>query len=526
MIAGIVIASLVLLVVGAGFYLESRADGIIKREFSHLTDGRYQIEAGRINISLWRRSITLNDIEIRPDLAHIPPADTAAFPKMLFNVSAKQLYVSGVLFKKHDGKIELEIRQLELSSPNIKVQEFPHHASSPKDTSAVARPMKIDIQQIILSNGSVEHTKIVKNDTIRNIVTGIELEIDKFFVDNDTLGNGQHLLGNNTHLTITKITRMPKDGSTRLEIDSIQIETEKQLLKFSKFALVPTYGKNEFAFKSWRHADWTTIAVYDVACSGVDYNHFLNRGVLKIDSISIANGEISSYKNRNVKRNEWVKTLFQQKIQRMPVKIDVGKVAIDNFNVQYEELALGGSEPGKITFNNLRGEITNLTNITPAESPYIKIEAAGMVNNSGHLSATIFLPVDSLTNRFEVVATLGQTNLPDMNTVTTPLANVMIDTGVADKMTVHIIGTTARARADMTFLYHDLQVTLLKEKNNIVKERRFLSSVINRLVIKNSNPGKSGIRNAHTETDRDPYRSPFNYVWHTIFDGMKETVGL
>lgn len=526
MIVGIVIASLALLVVGAGFYLQSRADNIIKREFALLTDGRYQLDAGRINVSLWRRSITLSDIEISPDPAHIPPADTSVFPKMLFNVSAEQLYVSGIHFKKHDGKIDVEIRKLELSSPTIKVREFPRLAPSPKDTAAVSRPMKIDIQRIILSNGSVEHTKIAKNDTIRNIITGVELEVDRFFIDSDTLGSGSHLLGNNTHLTITKITHLPKDGSTRLEVDSIYMETGKQFLKVARFALVPTYSKNEFAHKSWRHADWTSMALSNIECNGLDYDHFLDKSVLKIDSISIASGEISSYKNRNVKRDEWVKTLFQQKIQRLPVKIDIATVTIGNFDARYEELALGGNEPGKITFDNLSGEISNLTNITPAENPYIKIEAAGMLNNSGHLSATIFLPVDSLTNRFEVAATIGTTNLPDLNTMITPLANVMIDIGVADKMTVHIIGTTTRASTDMTFLYHDLQVTLLKEKNNVVKERRFLSNVVNRLVIKNDNPGRGGVRNAHTETSRDPYRSPFNFLWRTIFDGLKETVGL
>lgn len=527
MIVGIVIASLLILVVGAGLYLESRADIIIKREFSRLTDGRYRLEVGKINVSLFRRSITLNDLEIRPDSAHLPSADTSVFPKMLFRMSAKQLFVGGISFKKQDGKMDVEISKLQLNSPDIKVREFTHHlASSPKDTSRVAGSVKITINQLILSDGSVEHTKVEKHDTIRNILSGVELEIDKFFIDSNTLISERRLLGDNTHLTIKKITHMPKDETKRLELDSLHIETGRQLLKFSRFALVPTYGKDEFALRSWRHEDWTPLALYDVTCSGLDYYHLLNKGVVKIDSISIAKGEIRSLKNRNIQRNEWIKTLFQQKIQRLPVKIAVDKVMIGNFYAQYEELTLGKSEAGKITFSNLSGEISNLTNITPTQNPYIKIEAGGMVNNSGHLNATIFLPVDSLTNHFEVTATLGTTNIPDINTMIAPLANVMIQSGTVDKLTVHIVGNTTRTIADMTFLYHDLEVTLLKEKNNMVTEKKLLSEVVNQLVIKDSNPKKDKVRSTHTETVRDPYRSPFNYMWRTILDGVKETVGL
>lgn len=525
MIAGIVIASLLLLVVGAGFYLESHVDTIVKREFSRLTDGRYRIDAGKINVSLLRRSITLNDIEIMPDSAYIPPAGVSVSRKILFGVSAKQLFASGISFKKHYGKLDLGIRKLQLSSPDIKIRQFAHRpSSSAKDTSKVKKPVRINVRQIILSGGSVEHTRIAKNDTVRNTIIGIELEIDKFFIDSDTLNSSKRLLGDNASLTITKIIHTPKDKMTRLEIDSIHIETGKQLLKFSRFASIPMYGKNEFAFKSPRHADWTSAALYDVECSGLDYYRLLNKSILKIDNISIPRGEVSSYKNRQIKRNEWIKTLFEQKMQRLPLKVDVNKVMIGNFYAQYEELALKGIQPGKITFNNLRGKITNLTNITPAKTPYIRIDAGAMVNNSGHLQASIFLPVDSLNNRFEVAATLGQTNIPDMNTMITPLTNVVIDTGIADKLTVHIVGTATRAKADMTFLYHDLHVTLLKEKNDTLVKRRFLSDIINLFVVRDSNPKRNEVKSTQTETTRDPYRSPFNYLWRTIFDGLKKTV--
>lgn len=522
MIVGIVIISMALLVVGAGFYLESRAIGTIKSEFSRLTDGRYRIDAGKVNVSLWRRSVTLDDIEIRP--VRVSMTDASTLPKMVFGASVKQLFVTGIKFKKNDGKISIEIRKLALNSPKLKMREFPNHAPFPKDTATVSRPIKININQIILSNGSVVHARIAGNDTIRNNISGVELEIDKFFINSDTLA-GANFLGNNTRLTVKKITHLSKDKSTCLEIDSIDMETGKRSLKLSRFAIVPTYGKNEFARKSWRHEDWTRMTIRNIACSGVDYSYFLNKGVLKIETVSVDHGEISSYKNRNIIRDEWVKTLFQQKIQRLPVKMDVGKMIIGNFDAQYEELALGASESGKITFNKLKGKITNLTNIMPADTSYIKIEAAGTVNNSGHFSTVILLPVDSLTNRFEVTATLGTTNLPDLNTMMTPLANVVIDKGIADKLTVRIIGTTTRTTADMLFLYHDLKVTLLRDKNGVMEKQKFLSNIVNMLIIKDSNPGSKGIRTAHTETMRDPYRSPFNFLWRTIYDGLKETVG-
>lgn len=538
-IAGAVLGALTLLIAGAGMYLQSHADELIAREFSKLTKGRYRLDAGRIEVSLFNRSVTLNDIVISPDSAAVADGGTAAdsaaiadgkaaaeSPRMQWALQADRLFIAGVSYGKKDGKLNASARKLQLQRPRVSMTQLPHPAPE-ADSAAAFHPIRIDIGKIIISEGYVEHRRLDQNDTTRNVVENFELRTDGFLIDNTADPTGaQSLFGANTRLTVGKVSHMPKDQATRLELDSLYIETATGELRFSSFAQIPTYTKDEFARMSWRHKDWTRFAIGRTHFTGVDYARLLKTGAMHIDSISVADGGLSSYKNRNVRRTEWVKPLFHQMIQQLPLRFAVRTAHIARFDAQYEELALGETTPGIIRFNGIEAHLTNLTNI-PSDEPWIKLVAtAGMMNDAGHVSTTVFLPVDPLNQRWEIMAIVGPFDMRAFNPMVTPLAPVSIQNGIADRLDMHIVANDTKATIDLTFLYHDIKVAILKKEGGQLEERRFLSRLANSLVLLHSNPLHNQVRKGHAEYTRDPYKSAFNFIWKTVFQGVKNTMGL
>lgn len=524
-IAGIVIAALVILVVGAGLYLQSRADKIIQKEFARLTHNRYRLTSGKIDVSLFNRSVTLNNLNIAPNPDAPPVSDTLpAMPLSLVDFSARELFIAGIHFNKRNDATNIKIRRLRVQAPKVKVQQMRGGDKVPKSGVKVT-PVKIGIGRIIVSNGYAEYSQLNMGDTLRNVIEGFELQTEKFLIDT---GNGitASALGDNTRLLIAKITHMSKDQSMRMEIDSVALETAAQTLSIASLAMIPTYSKGEFGYKAWHHKDWSRGSFSGISCHSVDFARLLSGGELHIDSAYLSGGGFSSYKNRNIERTEWIKPMHYQLIQRIPVKFSVRTAAIGSFDAQYEELKAGGDKAGIITFNKIGGRIDGLTNIPTPGRAYSEWRLHAELMDAGTLTVTGFMPIDSLNDRFELIAVLGKTDPTVLNSMITPLANIAVSDGTINKMDLRIVGNSHRATIDMTFLYNDLKVTIFKEKDGRLKERSLLSGIANHIAIIDSNPLRKETRTAHQTNTRDPYRSPWNYLWRTVFAGAKETIGL
>ncbi len=521
MIIGIVVGALILLAVGAGLYIESRAGEIIGREFTRMTRDRYRLTTGSVDISLFNRSVTLADISITPHPE--APADSTVSPVRIVDFSARELSIAGIHFDKRDDATNIRIRKLTLQAPKIKVEQIAESLKkSPRADTVKISPLRIAIGRIFVSEGYVEHHGI---DTLRNVIEGFELQTGKLFID-----TGRDLdasaIGDDMRMIIRKIIHMPEDESTRMEIDSLAFGTAARTLGIGSLAIVPTYSKAEFGYKSWNHRDWGRMNFSGISFHGIDIDRLLTDRELHIDSAHLTSGDVSSYKDRNIERVEWIKPMHYQLIQRLPVKFSLRTLSIGNIDAQYEELKAGGDKAGSITFDDIGGRIDGLGNISGPGREYSEWRMHARMMNAVPLTVTGYMPVDSLNDRFELAVSLGRTDATAFNGMITPLANIAVRSGTIDKIDMHIVGNTRRATIDMTFLYNDLEVAVLKEKDGHLEERGLLSGLVNHMVLIGRHPRHNETRKVHETVDRDPRRSPFNYLWRTVFAAAKETIGL
>lgn len=517
-VAAIAITSLLVLAAAAGIYIKSEARRIIGDEFAKLTDGRYALSVSDVRVNLLRRSVTLTDLSITPrrDSAARVADSVSVRRTHILNFSASQLFAAGIRLK--DG---LEIKKLKLVSPRVKVRKLQPDLV-PLDTGARVRPVRIAIGQVIISDGYAEFGD---GDKVRNLIEGLELRTERLLFDSGG-GFRASTVGDGIKLTVRKIQRTNEDGSIRMEVDSVSVAVADRTIRIGSFALIPTYSKDQFGWKSWGHKDWQQARITGITCHGVDFGHFLADRELFIDSIHIDKGNYSSYKNRNIIRDEWVKPLYHQIIQRLPLRFAVRRSVIGSFDARYEELRAGGDTPGVITFDRIGGQIEWLSNIPFPDRTHSQWNLRAEVMGSGPLTVVGYMPIDSLNDRFEVAAVLGRMDMTQLNGMIRPLANVEIRGGTIDRLDCLITGDSHQAQVDMTFLYTDLDVLMLKERNGRIRKNLLISEIVNGIILIDSNPRQDRIRRSRQTTQRDPYRSPWNYLWRTVFGGVKETVGL
>ncbi|MCL2562249.1 MAG: hypothetical protein FWE10_08045 [Rikenellaceae bacterium] len=466
--------------------------GMIERAAMRAADGRYTVKIGRVSVGIFPLSATVRGISVMQnqmqDQGVAPAVARTSSISSALDISLGEIFIADVV-KTDDGAFT--VKELRLTRPRWR---------------KTGGEMQVRVGRIVYDN------------VLLSAVEGVD------FSTKD--GHVRVAIAGAHHLSPDESVRMEIAGLTA-ELDVAAVSGS---LNIGRFAVVPTYSKEDFGHKSWGHKDWTSFALNDIACFDIDYGE----KKLSIDSIHIGGGSLASYKNRNIVREEWVKPMPYESLGRIPVPFAVRRLVLGSIDLRYEELKMRGSTPGVITFDALGGEVRGLSNIPSGSHSEWRLRVRPM--NASEMIVTMLLPVDSL-GRFEIVALLGPTSADAFNPMIVPLANIAVTGGVIDKLDMRIVGDLREASVDMLMLYDSLAVAVLHESHDghdspivlgdHLVESELFTYIVNHMVITKANPMPGQMpRTAQATVERDPLRSPWNYLWQATFAGIKKTIGL
>jgi hypothetical protein len=318
------------------------------------------------------------------------------------------------------------------------------------------------------------------------------------------------------------------NGFYTLKIGDINLNKSNKSLDVNHIRLTSTYPKEEFAYRHPKHTDWFDVTVGNIHADGADISGYFKNNVLNIDGLYINDITLLNFKNRKIDVEHKVMPLVYEPLQKLPVKLNITDFDVKNFNVVYEELAPKGSVPGKISISDLNGKFSGFTNIESDSNRFIRLDADGKLMGTGYFTAVWEIPVAPSNDQFLLSAHLTNFDLRDMNDIITPLAPARVETGTLNDLIFGTIATSKKADVSMTFLYNDLKLNMLKNKNGEQVPNGFLSKLIN-WVVRDDNPknGKNEhIRESHISIERDPEHSTFNYFWQILRPPLIETIGV
>jgi len=520
-----VIVFIFIAVFGAELWLGHKIKRIIENEPAALVNGPYNGTVGRVGVSLLNRSVNIRDVNIKG--SHSDSSVDSSFLRSL-DMKCRNIIVEGIKFKKRNGTRIISVKNIRINSPEaiIALNNIDPHKKT-ENKSAGKRKFALEdfnSSDVEIKNGYITIERPDKAGHDKYTLDGLNLKITDLKID--SLSGSKPYFDGDARMTVKKITYMFQHDLMVLTVDNVSVNSKKGNFSVGAVNLDPQITKYDFAYKDPDHTDWTRVSSGKITGIGLDFNKLITENTLKVDSISVNNVEVESYKNRKIQVRNKVKPLFYQSLQRMDMRMDIPVIKVSNVDVAYEELAVDGEMPGRIRFNNINGTFYGLTNIVKEDGKdYFKLVASAKLEEKGQLDATFLFPVSASTNHFEVTGKLGYMPLPYVNGMVEPLAKARIDEGQINSFDFHISGTSSHSYVRMTLLYSDLDVTLLKEKKDgEIKERKFLSFIADTFIIKPSNPHRGDIRNVMAEAERDPYRSQFNYLWKSLMAGIKKTI--
>lgn len=550
--------------------IENRIEQALVREVDQRTAGLYHLQVERTTLGLIKRSVTLEKICLIADTTRLISQGESHF---ISQINIAQLTATKIDWQKNASDLMLSCDQFTLRDPiihifrNGKVTKMPDNQNTnpiheinpngirsetehtnntttssqqlinknPRSNSQTSTPSQIGLPRqtftpanervkivnLILTNGAIYEYETDGEKSNLHVTNGISFETGAIAIDLTSDTANTHLSRRNLTANIVGIQYTFQNKENQLRLDTLYINTTKRFIRTTGLQLIPQLPQSDYAELSQNHSDWTKIQTSTTIWSGIDFTAFMKERSIVIDTITIQHAEINSYKNRQIAQPQREKHLLNQTLRHLPIALDIRCIQFGPLDVVYQELTPEGVQPGKLTVTNLTGECLGLSNRPAQNQSFLTIRSTGKLMGLANLQTTINFSLQDTSEQFTVNGQLGSLAMNQLNTLTEPLANLSIQNGRIDTLIFNITGNKHSSAVDLKLLYNGLEIELIKDHDGQIRQRRLLSEAINDWILYSSNPQYGRTRIGTGSTDRDPYKSQFNYLWKSLWPGLK-----
>lgn len=553
--------------------IENRIEQALVREVDQRTAGLYHLQVERTTLGLIKRSVTLEKICLIADTTRLISQGESHF---ISQINIAQLTATKIDWQKNASDLMLSCDQFTLRDPiihifrNGKVTKMPDNQNTnpiheinpngirsetehtnntttssqqlinknPRSNSQTSTPSQIGLPRqtftpanervkivnLILTNGAIYEYETDGEKSNLHVTNGISFETGAIAIDLTSDTANTHLSRRNLTANIVGIQYTFQNKENQLRLDTLYINTTKRFIRTTGLQLIPQLPQSDYAELSQNHSDWTKIQTSTTIWSGIDFTAFMKERSIVINTITIQHAEINSYKNRQIAQPQREKQLLNQTLRHLPIALDIRCIQFGPLDVVYQELTPEGVQPGKVTVTNLTGECLGLSNRPAQNQSFLTIRSTGKLMGLANLQTTINFSLQDTSEQFTVNGQLGSLAMNQLNRLTEPLANLSIQNGRIDTLIFNITGNKHSSAVDLKLLYNGLEIELIKDHDGQIRQRRLLSEAINDWVVYSSNPQYGRTRIGTGTALRDPYKSQFNYLWKSLWPGLKSTL--
>jgi len=537
---------LVILTLGASWYISGKIKPLVQQQLGAIvkkaTNGLYDIYFDQVSVNPLTGNASLTKVRLVPDtLAYQKLVAQQKAPNNLYFVDLEKLSIK----KFHPLKIyfnkRLEIDLLLFDQPHItmvnKSFEFnenkpPRPEKSPYDyIKSVFEALHI--KTIDFKNASFKYVNkndsIVESDTVSNLtITLKDWLIDSTSAQDKT----RFYLLKDAYVYLNNYTYATPDSMYYIKASQFEFSASAKKLNIKEFALTPRYSEQDFAKINGYARDRYSLQLNNIDLYGINLTSYIKRGEVLADEMQVANGFLSVFNDNSYPKLVQNKTgrFPHQLLQKIKIPITLKKILLHQLDISYAEFDAKSKQRGRISFNNTSGVISNVTNQVKYKkaNPIIEANLVSYLMEQGKLNVNFKFNTVAPKADFTYQGQLEDMDGRQLNYITRPLAMVQVKSCLIRKLAFDIKANEDVATGRVKFVYNDLSLGLMKqhEGGQRLKRLGILSLLANAMIIYSDNPTADGkFTVAPIYYERKPTGSFFNFIWKTLFQGVKYSVG-
>ena len=542
----------IFLVIGIGLFFGAKylqrnwkplLEAQLKQAVINSTDSLYKIEYKSLEVNPINGNLNLVDFKLTPILEVYEKLKLInEAPDNLYELSVDELTIYKANAKESVSTKKLNIANIIIDHPQLKIinNRQPYNdvvdplkkKKNPYELiKDIFKELKINTIQLkdidfTFVNNSNEQKK---QTSLKNLnITINDLLIDSLASQD----KNRVYYTKNVEINIKNYQIATPDSLYYVKTSDLNFSTLKNELLLKNVKMEPRLGKAAFHKKAGYAKDRFDLDFENIKIKNVDFDLFLKQQILMAESLSIQKARVDVYNNNAYQRRRTDKTgkFPHQQLLKVALDMRIKQVNLNNVNISYAEFDAKSKRTGIIKFNNLRGTINNVTNnISSLKKNDVMIaNVKAEIFGKAPVSLNIKFYLRSELGAFDYSGTVGAFNGQILNEIVKPLGMAEIKSATINKVTFDVKANQNIATGTMQFYYSDLNVSILKrEENGNLKDQGFISGVANDFIIKSENPSKKGeFIEGRILYSRPYYASFFNYLWQSLFTGVKESVGV
>lgn len=529
------------------FYLKNNwkplLENQLKKAILNSTDSLYAISYKSIDVNPISGNLRLTHFKLTPNLKVYNKLKTfKKAPNNLFTLWVDKLIITNANAKKAIAEKKLSIQSIEFNHPQLTIINKRHSYNDTLFKVKVNKTLfqlikdifeEVQVGKILLNNIDFTHINANNHKNKKTRIKNLNVAITDILVDSLSHTDQKRLYYTKSiDVKLQGYQIATPDSLYFVKIKSLYFSSSKNILTVNQFKLQPRMGVNAFYRKVNYAKDYFDLSFNKLIFKDFDFDLFLNQQKFKAESFDINQANVLVYNNNSYpkKINDKTGRFPHQQLLKVPLDLNIAKVNLAKVNTSYTEYDAASKETGKITFNNTRGTIYNVTNnISFLKKNNVMVaKLKSNILNKASLNLTFQFFMKSKVGAFSYVGTIGAFDGRIANQIVRPLGMAEIKSLKVKKLTFNVKANQYKAKGKMHFTYTNLKVNVLKlDTNGKIKKMSFISKLANIFIIRTENPNNTGeFLVGNIAYLRPKTTSFFSFLWKSLFVGIKESVGV
>jgi len=531
----------------ASKYAGHKFKPLIKEQIKALvlstTDSLYHIEFSSLKINMLTANASLNDVRVVPDTqVYRRLIERKKAPNNIYYIELQKMRIRNFHLFRFLKTRKLNINELILDQPKVTMvnRQFAYNenkSAQPKESpynliSAYLKEFRIrTINFNDVSFKYINHNHVLPD---ADSVSNLNVTLKDYLIDSTSAQDKSRLyLLKDIVLKLKEYTFATPDSLYHVSLDQLDFSASSGKLNINSFNVIPRYDEMKFGTMPGAKNNRYHIRMSNISLDGIDLTAYILKQQLLAREMNVANGFIDVFSNAELSRRTEDRTgrFPQQLLQRAAKQISIDKINLNNVGIGYSVYHAESKQKGTITFENTFGTITNVTNAEKFKNrnPLMVANLTSYVMGRGKLDVNFKFDLKAKDGAFSYSGALHEMDGKALNRITRPLGMLEIRSGAVEKLNFNVVANDREAKGRLWFKYKDLSVSLLKKEDGesrLVKQG-WMSFLANAMVLNASNPDETGkFVTADLQLERAPTMSFFSFVWKTLLQGIRHSVGV
>lgn len=363
-----------------------------------------------------------------------------------------------------------------------------------------------------------ERPVVIKNNSFS--IKNIRLNRSSAFNEN-LITQAEEIACSNDEISIRSADKMYE-----YKVSGIKLNTKSKNITIQSLKVIPQLKEPEFVKKAHFQTDRYDIKFNAISCKHVNIKKLL-RGDIEIEKINTTNASIKvfrdlSYPIDSASKRKQHFTYPHQVIRILGFPLKISKLVCSNSYVEYKEKNALSNNSGKVRLSNACVTIDNISNHKAKTGEkmniFFKSNFLEKIPLTGHFT---FLLDEWQKGTFTAEATMSKdADATLLNELTEPMALMKVERGIIHSVNFYMKADTIESNTTLAIPYDHMRISLLKKKGDHYNKKGIISILAN-VIVRNNNKEGENMRIAKVVVQKNKYKSFFNFIWMSVFTGIK-----